>query len=149
MKVKYTKIPPDAVRTNRNFYKNHVKKAFVAWCAYEGLFDGVLSKNEIELAKKGCLPKYLNVHHKVPLSGSMDLFVNDFSNLSILHKNTHEFINKYVFAPQLRQISNAPFGTEIEIDVPNYDYVDREGIKKELESYKRKNIFSRMLRYER
>ena len=131
MRLTYTKIPPAAVRTNRNFYKSHVKRAFVMWCAYEGLFDGVLTKNEIEAAKKGALPKDLNVHHKMPLSGSMDLFVNDFSNLTVIHKNTHDFINKYVFAPQLRQLYDKPFGTEIEIEVPNYDYVDREGIKKE------------------
>lgn len=147
MRIKYTKIPPDMVRQNRNFYKNHIKRAFVMWCAYEGLFDGVLTDNEIERAKKGCLPDDLNVHHKVPLSGSIDLFINDFSNLSIIHKNTHEFINKYVFAPQLRQISNAPFGVEIEIEVPNYDYVDAKGIKKE--RMIQKEIFYRRYENER
>ena len=147
MRIKYTKIPPDMVRQNRNFYKNHIKRAFVMWCAYEGLFDGVLTDNEIERAKKGCLPDDLNVHHKVPLSGSIDLFINDFSNLSIIHKNTHEFINKYVFAPQLRQISNAPFGVEIEKEVPNYDYVDAKGIKKE--RMIQKEIFYRRYENER
>ena len=101
------------------------------WCAYEGYFDGLLTPNEIERCKKGALPDDLNVHHKVPLSGSTDLFINDFTNLAIIHKNTHEFINKYVFAPQLRQLYDKPFGTEIEIEVPNYDYVDVEGIRKE------------------
>ena len=101
------------------------------WCAYEGMFDGILASNEIERAKRGVLPDDLNIHHKVPLSGSTDLFINDFSNLSIIHRNTHEFINKYVFAPQLRQLYDKPFGTEIEIEVPNYDFVDRDGIKKE------------------
>ena len=131
MKIKYTKIPPEIVRQNRTFYKNHIKKAFVMWCAYEGYFNGVLSPNEIEKAKKGSLPKDLNIHHKVPLSGSSDLFINDFSNLAIIHKNTHEFINKYVFAPQLRQLIDKPFGTELMIEVPDYDFVDREGIHKE------------------
>lgn len=131
MRIKYTKIPSDMVRQNRNFYKNHIKRAFVMWCAYEGYFNGVLTPNEIEKAKKGVLPKDLNVHHKVPLSGSSDLFINDFSNLAIIHENTHKFINKYVFAPQLRVLHNKPYGTEIEIEVPNYDYVDRDGIKKE------------------
>lgn len=131
MRIIYTKIPPAAVRSQRNFYKSHVKRAFVMWCAYEGKFDGVLSSSEIEQAKRGALPKDLNVHHKMPLSGSMDLFVNDFSNLAIIHKNTHEFINKYVFAPQLRQIYDKPFGTELEIEVPDFDFVDADGIKKE------------------
>ena len=131
MRVKYTKVYPDIVRSNRNFYKNHVKKAFVMYCAYEGKFKGILTPNEIERAKKGVLPKDLNVHHKIPLSGSSDLFVNDFSNLSIIHKKTHEFINKYVFAPQLRQLLDKPYGTEIEIEIPNFDMVDRDGIMKE------------------
>lgn len=131
MKIKYTKIEPDLVRQNRNFYKNHVKRAFVMFCAYEGYFNGVLTPNEIEKAKKGCLPKDLNVHHKVPLSGSTDLFVNDFTNLTVIHKNTHEFINKYVFAPQLRHLLKEPYGTTIEIEVPDYDYIDVDGIKKE------------------
>ena len=131
MRIKYTKIPPSVVKQNRNFYKNHVKKAFVMYCAYEGYFNGVLTQNEIERAKKGCLPDDLNVHHKIPLSGSNDLFVNDFSNLAVIHKNTHEFINKYIYAPQLRRLGKEPFGAEIEIDVPCYDMVDVDGIKKE------------------
>lgn len=131
MRIKYTKIEPDLVRQNRNFFKNHIKKAFIAWCAYEGYFDGILTKTEIDRAKKGSLPTYLNVHHKIPLSGSNDLFVNDFSNLSIIHKDTHEFINKYIYAPQLRHLSDKPYGSEIQIDVPNYEYVDRDGIRKE------------------
>lgn len=131
MRVKYTKVYPNIVRANRNFYKNHVKKAFVMYCAYEGKLNRILTPNEIEQAKKGVLPKDLNVHHKIPLSGSSDLFVNDFSNLSIIHKKTHEFINKYVFAPQLRYLLDKPYGTEIEIEIPNFDMVDRDGILKE------------------
>ena len=147
MKVRYIKIPPDEVRSNRNFYKNHVKRAFVMFCAYEGLFDGVLTQNEVERAKRGVLPDDLNVHHKIPLSGSRDLFINDFSNLSVIHKNTHEFINKYVFAPQLRQLYDKPFGTEIEIEVPDYDYVDVDGIKKE--RIIKKDMFYKRNGYER
>lgn len=146
MKIKYTKIEPDLVRQNRNFYKNHVKRAFVAWCAYEGYFNGILTRNEIEQAKKGCLPKDLNVHHKVPLSGSDGLFVNDFENLTVIHRRTHEFINKYVFAPQLRQIQKLPYGSTIELEVPEYDYVDIDGIKKE--RMIEKNKFYRMDEYE-
>ena len=91
----------------------------------------LLTKQEIKKAKRGVLPDDCNIHHKVPLSGSNDLMVNDFCNLTVLHKNTHEFINKYIFSPQLKPIQTAPFGSEIVIDVPNYDYVDKEGILKE------------------
>ena len=135
MKIRYVKIEPDLVKQNRNFYKNHVKKAFVAFCAYEKLFDGLLTKQEIDRAKMGILPRDLNVHHKIPLSGSNELFVNDFSNLTVIHKSTHEFINKYIYAPQLRTLSDKPFGYETVIEVPNYDYVDRDGIRKERIDY--------------
>ena len=144
MKITYTKVTPDIVKTNRNFYKNHVKKAFIMWCAYEGYFDGVLTKNEIKKAKKGVLPEDLNVHHKIPLSGSNELFINDFTNLTVLHKRTHKMINKYIFSPQLRPLLDKPWGTEIVIETPNYDYVDAEGILKERaidRERKRKNDF--------
>ena len=149
MRIKYTKIKPEICKQNRNFYKNNVKRAFVMWCAYEGYFDGVLSRDEIDRAKKGCLPDDLNVHHKIPLSGSSELFVNDFTNLTVIHKKTHEFINKYVFAPQLRQLYDKPFGTEIEIDVPDYDFVDVDGIKKERMLKKNQFIIKKDLKKQR
>lgn len=129
VKVIYTKVEPEVCKKNRTFYKNRVKKAFVMYCAYEGFFDGVLSKSEIEKAKKGQLPKDLNIHHKIPLSGTYDdEYVNSFANLVVLHKTTHERINREVFQPQLNPIIKAPFGTQIEIDVPEYGYVDSNGI---------------------
>lgn len=131
MKLTYTKVLPDVCRTNRTFYKNHVRRAFIMWCAYEGYFDGVFSKSEIKKAKRGTLPEDCNIHHRLPLSGGTGDFINDFNNLTVIHKVTHERINKEVFSPQLRAITNAPFGTQIEIDVPDFGYVDVEGIKKE------------------
>lgn len=131
MKVLYTKITADICKKNRAFYKNHVRKAFIMWCAYEGYFDGVFTKSEIAKAKRGILPEDCNIHHKIPISGSDQPFINEFENLVVLHKNTHEQINKYIFSPQLQQLQNAPFGTTIEIDVPCFGYVDIEGIKSE------------------
>ena len=130
MKVVYTKIEPERVKENRSFYKSHVRTAFIAWCAYKGYLDGVLTKVEVERAKKGHLPKDLNIHHKIPLSGR-DEGVNEFSNLTIIHKDTHEYINRYVFSPQLKPYINEPYGTAFEIDIPEYDYVDTYGIKYE------------------
>lgn len=131
MKIIYTKTNPEVVKQNRNFYKNHVRKAFVMWCAYEGFFDGVLSEAEIAQAKKGVLPKDLNIHHKIPLSGSDDPIVNEFANLAVLHKRTHEFINKAYFNPQLEPLKDAPYGASISMDVPDYPPVDGEGIKQQ------------------
>ena len=130
MKVTYTKISPDRVRENRTFYKNRVRTAFIIWCAYEGYLDGVLTPVEVRNAKHGQLPKDLNIHHRMPLSGK-DEGVNEFNNLTIIHKDTHEYINKHVFSPQLKPHINEPYGTEFEIDIPEYDFVDVNGIKYE------------------
>ena len=102
------------------------------WLAYKGFFDGLFTKNEIRLAKKGQLPKDCNIHHKMPLSGTYDNeFVNSFANLTVIHKNTHIRINREIFQPQLNPIMKAPYGTQIEIDIPEYGYVDRRGIMEE------------------
>ena len=131
MKVTYTKVKPSVVRQNRDFYKNHVRRAFVMYCAYEHLFDECFTQGEIEQAKRGVLPDDCNVHHRIPLSASDSERLHDFENLTVIHVKTHERINREIFAPQLRTILNAPYGTQIEIDVPEFDYVDVEGIKKE------------------
>ena len=132
MKVIYTKVSADTCRKNRNFYKNHVRRAFIAWLAYEGFFNGLFTKKEIKEAKKGKLPPDCNIHHKIPLSGTEDdKYVNSFANLVVIHKKTHERINKEIFQPQLSPIIKAPVGTQIEIEIPEFGYVDRRGIAEE------------------
>ena len=101
------------------------------WCAYEGLFENVFTKHEIEKAKRGILPDDCNVHHKIPLSGTDEAWVHDFSNLTVIHVKTHEQINRDIFAPQLRPLLKEPYGTSIYIEVPDYGYVDVTGIQKE------------------
>lgn len=130
-KFRYEKQPASVVKKNRTFYKNHVKRLFIAFCAYEGYFDDIFTKQEIKKAKKGYLPEDCDVHHKIPLSGTNDLFVNDFTNLVVLHKETHKKLNKYVLAPQIRPTYKAEAGTTIYVEAPAYDFVDIEGIKTE------------------
>lgn len=131
MKILYTKVPAEICKKNRTFYKNHVRRAFIMFCAYEGYFDKVFTKSEVKKAKKGHLPEDCNIHHIMPLSGSADKSVHSFKNLVVLHKNTHERLNKEVFSPQLKPIQKAPYGSQIAIDVPDYEFVDVKGIKQE------------------
>lgn len=147
MKMVYMKIPAKTVKENRKFYHNHVKTSFVKWCAYKGYFDGVFTEQEIELAQsKGKLPQDCNIHHIRPLSGCEYSNVNDFTNLVVLHKNTHIRINKEVFQPQLKGIEKEPYGSARVIEVPTYTFVDREGIveerKKVLDKSKKRVIMS-------
>lgn len=132
MKMVYVKVEPQIVKEHRKFYHDHVKHAFVKWCAYQGLFEGVFTKYEIEHAKKhGVLPQDCNIHHIMPLSGNPYNNVNEFDNLVVLHKSTHKRINKEIFQPQLHGIDKEPYGTMRVIDVPVYNYIDREGIVEE------------------
>lgn len=132
VRLLYTKVSADVCRKNRNFYKNHVRRAFIAWLAYEGFFSGVFTKQEIKKAKRGHLPDDCNIHHKLPLSGTDDdELANSFDNLVVIHKKTHEKLNKEVFQPQLNPIIKAPIGTQIELEVPEFGYVDRAGILEE------------------
>ena len=130
--VVYTKMSPDECKHNRSFFKTKVKKNFVKWCAYKGWFDGVLSQKETRLAKKkGHLPGDLDIHHMLPLSGADNSIVNSFSNLCVLHKETHKQINKDIFQPQLKGIDKEPYGTQRVINIPIYDPVDCKGILRE------------------
>lgn len=132
MKIIYKKVKPSVCKQNREFYKNHVRRAFIMYVAYEGYLDGVFSKEEIENAKRGILPNDCNIHHKIPLSSTDDKDVlHSFSNLTIIHEDTHKYINRYVFQPQLVKICKAPYGTQIEIEVPDFDFVDSVGIIRE------------------
>ncbi len=124
-KIVFTKVPPSISKTNRRFFDRHVRRAFVQYVAYVGLFDGVLTEEEIENAKDGILPKYLDVHHIVPLSGSTSLDINAFTNLTILHKSTHTYINRKIFEPQLKDL---PEGKSREIYIPEFAMVDADRI---------------------
>ena len=94
------------------------------YLAYTGWFDGVLSNDEVEQAKKGYLPSYLDVHHIFPLAGASSEDVNSFTNLTVLHKTTHKAINHKVFEPQLRDIVNMQSGATKEIWIPVFKPVD-------------------------
>ena len=147
MEMVYVKVQSHIVKENRKFYHKHVKYAFVKWCAYQGYFDDVFTRQEIKHAKKkGTLPQDCNIHHIMPLSGRADSSVNGFDNLVVLHKSTHERINKEVFQPQLQGIDKEPYGTMRVLDIPTYNYVDRQGIleerKKVLDKSKKACIIS-------
>lgn len=127
--VVYTKVAPDVVKKNRTFFKRHVKKAFVKWLAYKGLFNNVLTKQELKAAYKGALPEDLDIHHMMPLSGTDLEYVNSFSNLCVLHKETHKDINRDIFQPQLKQLVNMSYGSSAVINIPIYPLIDVKGIK--------------------
>ena len=92
------------VKQYRKFFDNHTKKNFIKWCAYKGLLNEHFTQEEINLAKKGTLPKQYNIHHILPISGAghNNPSVNDFSNLCIISKKLHIYINTNYFIPQIK-----------------------------------------------
>jgi hypothetical protein len=93
------------VKQYRKFFDNHTKKNFIKWCAYKGLLNEHFTPEEINLAKKGTLPKQYNIHHILPISGAghNNQTVNDFSNLCIISKKLHIYINTNYFIPQIQK----------------------------------------------
>lgn len=122
--VMYTKVTPDIVKEHRKFFRKHVKRAFVRWLAYSHYLDDICTAAELKAAKKGHLAEDLDIHHMVPLSATADADVNSFSNLCVLHKNTHQYINSQCFQPQLKGMMTAPYGATQVIDIPIFPYVD-------------------------
>ncbi len=123
-KAVFTKVSPEVSKANRRFFERHVRKAFVQYLAYTHCFDEVLNDIEIEQAKEGFLPKDLDIHHIFPLSGTADEKVNSFKNLTVLHKATHTMINRTIFQPQLKDVSNMQEGETREIVIPLFKPVD-------------------------
>ena len=78
----------------------------------------------VEEAKKGYLPKDLDVHHIFPLSGSESMDVHSFTNMSVIHKSTHLAINRQIFYPQLKDVSSMQEGETREIIIPIFKPVD-------------------------
>lgn len=123
-KVVFTKVSPEESKQNRRFFERHVRRAFVQYLAYSGWFNGVLTDEEIKEAKTGKLPKDLDVHHLIPLSGAQNDDANAFTNLSVIHKSTHLAINRNIFDPQLKDISSMDVGEKRTIWIPVFKPVD-------------------------
>lgn len=126
--VLFVKVSPETKKHNRRFFERQVKRMFIKFLAYTHQLDGVLSEEEIARAKEGHLPQDLDVHHIVPVAGMDAEKVNAFSNLTVLHKTTHVRINKQIFAPQLKNLDQLPVGTVLQLKVPLFSSVDKEGI---------------------
>lgn len=62
---------------------------------------------------KGKLPRGFDIHHIVPLSGGG---TNDLSNLCLIEKSLHRFLNRHCFDPALKNIH---LGETVEINVPD------------------------------
>lgn len=83
---------------------------YVQWLAYQGRLDGIFSKEIIEEAKKGFVPKDYNVHHRVPLSFGGE---NDMSNFVLIEQSVHRMIHTYMLDVFQSRLPEVPVGVEV------------------------------------
>lgn len=83
---------------------------YVQWLAYRGKLDGIFSKEIIEDAKKGFVPKDYNVHHRVPLSFGGE---NDMSNFVLIEQSVHRMIHTYMLDVFQSRLPEVPAGIEV------------------------------------
>ena len=127
--IKYDyNTPHKQVEEYRKFYHHHVKSAFIRWCAYKGLLNEYFTKEQIQQAKKGKLPKEYNIHHITPLSGAgiNNKEINNFKKLCIISKKLHTYINNNYFNPQIKQqkeILTIPYLPQIAISDKLYNQI--------------------------
>lgn len=123
--INFVKSRPSDVHKKRRDFSSKFRQAFISYCAYKGYFDDIFSQEQIEKAKKGKLPSGLTVHHITPLGGGG---INDFSNLCVISKKFHTFLNQNFFDKQLKGIEQKPVGFERKVRVP---YLSRVALRQE------------------
>ena len=115
MTVKFTLQPPEVTkRLRKEFEHKRLNKVFVLWLYRTGQLNPYSHEIDLIRASRGRAPSNFDVHHIVPLSGGG---LNKFSNMCLIERSLHRFINKKCFDPALKNIK---IGETVTIDVPDF-----------------------------
>ena len=118
MTVKFTLQPPEVTkRLRKEFDHKRLHKVFVLWLYRTGRLNQYSHEIDLIRASRGLAPSNFDVHHIVPLSGGG---LNKFSNMCLIERSLHRFINKKCFDPALKNIK---VGETVTIDVPDFPRV--------------------------
>jgi len=118
MTVKFTLQPPEVTkRLRKEFDHKRLHKVFVLWLYRTGRLNPYSHEIDLIRASRGLSPSNFDVHHIVPLSGGGQ---NRFSNMCLIERSLHRFINKKCFDPALKNIK---VGETVIIDVPDFPRV--------------------------
>lgn len=131
MTLLFTVQPPEVTKKYRKeFDQKRMNHKFVKWLYRKGYLDKYTHKISLERARRGKIPHGFDVHHILPLSGGGN---NHVTNMCLIERSLHKFINKKCFDPPLR---GAKIGQTFEIDVPDFgrvaireeynDFIDRK-----------------------
>lgn len=146
MAVQFTLQPPEVTKALRKeFEHRRMNQIFVRWLYKKGMLDKYADVINIAQAARGRVPKGFDVHHIVPLSGGGK---NHFSNLCLIERSLHKFINKKCFDPVLRHIK---IGETVKIELPDFGPIalrrDYNGfIDRKLMQSRDRNKFYKFLR---
>ena len=114
MTVIFTRQSIEKTHELRKEFKHiEATKAFLNFLLDNGYLERI--KNRINIAKirKGKVPKNFDIHHIIPLSGGGS---NALSNLCLIEKPLHKFLNRRCFDPALKNIQE---GETVEINIPD------------------------------
>ena len=118
MPVIFTKQNKEYTRLMRKeFDHKRLNRVFVLWLYRSGKLEPYAKQINLARAARGLIPRGYDVHHIVPLSGGGN---NKISNLCLIDKSLHKFINKKCFDPALNRIKE---GETTIVNVPDFGRV--------------------------
>ncbi len=97
----------------REFRHNNATKEFLNFLLDNGYLNRIKYRINIKKTRKGKVPKRFDIHHIIPLSGGGS---NALSNLCLIEKSFHKFLNRRCFDPALKNIQE---GETVQIDIPD------------------------------
>ncbi len=115
MPVIFTKQSKEYTHQMRKeFDHKRLNRVFVLWLYRSGKLNPYAKQINLARAARGLIPHGYDIHHIVPLSGGGN---NKISNLCLIDKSLHKFINKKCFDPALNRIKE---GETTTIPVPDF-----------------------------
>ncbi len=132
MSVIFTKKNKEYTHEMRKqFDHKRLNRVFILWLYRSGKLDAYVKEMNLARAARGLIPKGFDIHHIVPLSGGGN---NRLSNLCLIEKSLHKFINRYCFDPVLKRIKE---GDTLIIEVPDFSSV---ALRREYQSWMDKKL---------
>ncbi len=114
MTVIFTRQPTDKTHELRKeFRRSDITRDFLNFLLDNGYLTPIQKRINIATIRKGKVPKNFDVHHIIPLSGGGS---NALSNLCLIEKSFHKFLNRRCFDPALKNIRE---NETVEIDIPD------------------------------
>lgn len=147
MTVIFTRQPSERTKMLRKEFKhNKVAQTFLKYLHENGYLERLKGRYILRKLLKGKIPRNFDIHHIIPLSGGG---TNSLSNLCLIEKSFHKFLNRRCFDPALKEIQE---GETVEINIPDLPPVALQHdflpfIQETLKKANKQSGFKRLLTY--